>query len=150
MGWGLALLIGSVLVLLASLPPFLEAGPRVLLHQGFSWACHQLPERSFHVDGVQLAVCHRCYGIYWGLPVAVMAFLGLSRWDHYINPRAKYILAGSALPPAIDWLGGVLGLWVNTPETRVITGAVFGLVVGYFLARAFVAAFVRPTFEAAP
>lgn len=148
--WGSALGVASILVVLASLPPFLEVGPRVLLHHGFSWACHQIPERSFHVNGISLAVCHRCYGIYWGLPLAVIGFLGLYRWDDLLHPHAKYILLGSLFPPGIDWMGGLMGLWTSTPATRVITGLAFGLTAGYFLARAFVTAMERPSEEETP
>ncbi len=29
-------------------------------------ACHQIPTRSFHVNGEQLSVCGRCAGLYYG------------------------------------------------------------------------------------
>jgi hypothetical protein len=44
----------------------------------------------------------------------------------------------------VDWLGGVLGLWINTPASRFLTGGFFGLVAGYFLARALVSLFWPP------
>jgi uncharacterized membrane protein len=31
-----------------------------------SFICHQIPERSFHLDGAQLPVCARCFGLYGG------------------------------------------------------------------------------------
>src|SRR6185436_9681371 len=31
-----------------------------------SFICHQLPERSFYVQGAQLPVCARCLGLYCG------------------------------------------------------------------------------------
>ena len=31
-----------------------------------SFICHQLPERSFHIEGSQLPVCARCFGIFGG------------------------------------------------------------------------------------
>lgn len=31
-----------------------------------SFICHQIPERSFHLDGIQLPVCARCFGLYGG------------------------------------------------------------------------------------
>src|SRR6185295_19740317 len=36
------------------------------LYRSFGILCHQLPERSFFIDGYKLAVCSRCTGIYAG------------------------------------------------------------------------------------
>lgn len=137
-GWGITL--GSLLLLVAAatLPPFVSADVREALMRGLSIACHQLPDRSPHVHGIALGVCHRCYGIYWGMPVAAMLFLALRRWDGALGRSGGYLLLASLLPPGIDWLGDVLGLWVNTPFSRLATGAVFGLAAGYYLTRAMV------------
>jgi uncharacterized membrane protein len=37
--------------------------------------CHQLPDRSFHVDGAQLPVCARCLGIYAGTALLTVSRL---------------------------------------------------------------------------
>lgn len=104
----------------------------------FSTVCHQIPGRSPFVEGVQLAVCHRCVGIYGALAAAPVAFLLLKRWDEIIYRYARwYILVAIAIP-GVDWLGDLLDLWINTPLTRGVTGAVFGFTAGYFLCRAFV------------
>lgn len=148
-GWGLALAGSGLLVLLATLPPFVGEGARAALMQAFSAACHQMPERSPHLHGVVLAVCHRCYGIYWGLPLAALLFLWLRRWDRRLGPAAPWLVPLSLVPPGLDWLGDVVGLWVNTPWSRLLTGGVFGLVAGYYLARALVELFTKRTAQAA-
>lgn len=135
-GWALALAMTGLLVVLASLPPFVGPELRILLMQGFSTVCHQIPERSFAVDGVSLAVCHRCYGIYWGLPLAVLGFLALARWDSILWKHSRYIIPLALVPTSLDWLLGFLGIWPNTPLSRLITGGLLGLVAGYYLARA--------------
>ena len=135
-GWGLALAMTGLLVLLASLPPFVEPRLRFLLMQGFSTVCHQIPERSFAVDGMALAVCHRCYGIYWGLPLAILGFLALARWDAVLWKHSRSIIPLALVPTSLDWLLGVLGVWPNTPLSRLATGVLLGLVAGYYLARA--------------
>ena len=135
-GWGLALTLTGLLLLLATLPPFVDPGWRVMLMQGFSTACHQIPDRSPALGGVPLAVCHRCYGIYWGLPLAMLLFLGLTRWDGFLNRHAGLVLLGALIPTSLDWLLGVLGFWHNTPVSRLATGGLLGLVAGYYLARA--------------
>ena len=35
--------------------------------------CHQLPDRSFHPAGVQMPVCARCAGLYFGAGLGVLA-----------------------------------------------------------------------------
>lgn len=135
-GWALALALSSLLVLLATLPPFVGVELRQGLMHGFSTVCHQLPSRSPTVHGTPLAVCHRCYGIYWGLPLAALLFLALARWDPLFNRYAGLILLAALIPTTLDWLLGILGLWPNTPISRLATGGLLGLVVGYYLARA--------------
>lgn len=137
-GWLLAVGVGFVLVGLASLPPFVGAEAREMLMAAFAPVCHQMPARSPHWHGVALAVCHRCYGIYWGLPLAALGFLALRRWDHVLGRRAGLVLLLALVPMGIDWGGDVAGLWTNTPVTRLLTGGVFGLAAGYYLARALV------------
>jgi len=36
----------------------------------------------------------------------------------------------------VDWLGDIVGWWANTQVSRMLTGALFGLVAGYYLAKA--------------
>jgi len=38
----------------------------------FSLICHQLPDRTWHIDGHPLAVCIRCTSIYGGFLVALI------------------------------------------------------------------------------
>lgn len=149
-GWGLAFGLSTLVVVLATLPPFLSPGFRDVLMQGFSSLCHQIPGRSPHIDGVQLAVCHRCYGIYAGLPLAVLGFLALSRWDRTFGTYAPYILVASLVPAGIDWGLGLVGVWDNTPASRLATGILFGLVAGYYLARALTEAVGRKPSDVAP
>ncbi len=141
-GWSLALVVTGLLVVLVTLPPFVGASTRSLIMTGFSSVCHQLPDRSPHIDGVALAVCHRCYGIYWGLFLAVIAFLVMHRWDAWLYRRAPMVLVMSLVPAGIDWLGDIFGVWANTPHSRLFTGMVFGIVAGYYVARGVVEIFI--------
>lgn len=136
MVWGFTLVATLLVVGLISLPPLLGPEMRAWIMAGFSPLCHQLPGRSPHIDGVQLAVCHRCYGIYWGLPLAVVAWLGVGGWERLLDRWARWVVAGSLVPLTIDWGGDVVGLWTNTPLSRLITGGLFGVVAGLFLIRA--------------
>lgn len=135
-GWGIALLSSLFIVVSVTMTPFVGAQARHLLMQGFAVVCHQLPGRSPHLDGVQLAVCHRCYGIYWGILLAVIAFLALTRWAQPFRRHAPKLLVLSLVPLTFDWLLGVLDVWHNTPFSRGFTGVLFGLVAGYYFAQA--------------
>ena len=132
-GWLLAAVVLSPLLLLATLPPFVDPSLRPWLMQVFSTICHQIPERSPAVDGVHLAACHRCYGVYMGLFAAPLAGLALRRYAPILDRGARLVVLASLSPLAIDWLLGIAGLWHNTPVTRMTTGALFGLVAGLLL-----------------
>ena len=127
-----AFAVTFLLVLLATLPPFLPEPWRLALMDAFAPVCHQIPDRSPHIDGVALAVCHRCYGVYLGLPLAALAFLLFSR----LMVSKKYLriaLFASLALLALDWGAPLLGIWHNTAGTRMITGLMFGGVAGWYL-----------------
>ena len=70
--WG-GISVGSVMVVaLTLLPPWLSPETRAILMQAFSALCHQIPGRSPAVDGVPLAVCDRCLGIYSGFALGLV------------------------------------------------------------------------------
>lgn len=132
---GLLLSAGlTVLLVLAALPPFVPSGAGEWIMKAFAPVCHQLADRSFHVDGVQMAVCHRCLGAYGGLLVGSILFLIVAREPKSLRPLAVLIIA--TLPGVVDWSGDVLGMWVNTPTSRVLTGAFFGILAGTILGSA--------------
>lgn len=137
-GWALAAAAGSAVLCLVAAPPFVGDGLKHVIMAGFSSVCHQIPDRSPFLSGVQLAVCHRCLGIYAALAAAPVVFLLLRRWDRVMQRRAGYLITFAVLIPCVDWAGDVVGAWVNTPSSRLLTGAVFGLVAGYFLTKALI------------
>jgi len=78
--------------------------------------CHQLPERSFHLAGYQLPVCARCIGIYLGAAAALT--LGRA-W-----PRT--LVAGSAIPTAVEVLLESVGAWHPSNVMRMLAGVPLG------------------------
>ncbi len=102
----------------------------------FSFVCHQLPDRSPFIDGIQAAICHRCLGIYCGIFAGAVIFPFLDRWGLFLMRWAGAIIAVSLAVPGADWLGEVIGIWTNIPASRIITGAVFGITAGFYFARA--------------
>lgn len=138
-GWCVSILLMGILAVLASLPPWVGEPVRIALMLGFDPLCHQIAERSPHVDGVQLAVCHRCYGILVGLaigPIAALIIRGR------VNRHASLLIVASLVPLALDWGLGIVGIWANTAESRLITGAIFGVAAGILVTRAM--AWYRP------
>ena len=125
----------TVLLAIAFVPPLVGDEFRALIMAGYRQVCHQLPSRSFHFHGEQVALCHRCVGIWGAIPIAVGLFAVLRRWDDRVAAKPGLTIVLSLVPLGIDWTGDILGVWTNTTASRLITGAIFGLVAGYFLAR---------------
>ncbi|MDX1429664.1 MAG: DUF2085 domain-containing protein, partial [Rhodothermales bacterium] len=134
----LAATVVAALTAAAFLPPFLDASAGNIIMAGFSKVCHQLPDRSFHIHGEQIALCHRCVGIYAAIPPAILVYTGLRRWDSLVARHPVAVVALSLVPLAVDWGADAIGLWTNTPASRLATGAFFGIAAGYLLARGIV------------
>ena len=103
-----------------------------VIYQGFSYLCHQIPERSFHLAGHPFAVCSRCTGLYAGFALATLALplaRSLKRTD---TPHIIWLLL-SAVPLAIDFGLTYFGVWENNHFTRVTTGALFGAVAAIYI-----------------
>ena len=87
-----ALLFGATVWCLAIVAaPFFHFTPIYLI---FSAVCHQLPARSWHIDGEPLAVCIRCTSIYFGF---LAGLLTLS------TPNARWLKIALAIT-AVEWL----------------------------------------------
>jgi uncharacterized membrane protein len=105
------------------------------LYASGSVICHQLPERSFFLDGRQLPVCARCTGLYLSGAAGVVAWLiwkGTRGWRRFVvSPRtALVIVTGAALPTALSYLTGVAGLWDGSNLTRALLAVPLGLSAG--------------------
>ena len=88
--------------------------------------CHQEASRSFHISGVQLAVCARCAGIYIGLLLGALFFLAVRRRV----PKSVWVLFAAFV---LDGLLNFLGL-VSTPDwARFLLGLGFGFGSGWLL-----------------
>lgn len=146
LGWVAFTPVVVGVVSLAFLPPFVDGMARAALMEGFSFVCHQIPDRSAHIHGLQVALCHRCTGILGGMALGVLlapvlvrlgaevGYLALSRVSG--RHRAAVLLLLSLVPTSLDWLFGAMGVWANTPASRLLTGALFGLTAGLLIGRA--------------
>jgi uncharacterized membrane protein len=108
--------------------PFLASA----VYSGFSAACHQIPERSFHLGGFPLAVCARCFGLYAGGAAGVLFYplaRGLARRD---APERVWLLLAAA-PTTIDFALGFFGVWENTHLSRFLTAVLLGACVSFYV-----------------
>jgi uncharacterized membrane protein len=123
-------------VLLILTPPIAKAngyiGISSPLYSFFSLMCHQMPDRSYHIDGEKFGVCSRCFGVYFGLLFGFLVYPLWRRIDE-TEPISRVWLFASLVPIGIDWSLGVFGIWANTFTSRTITGLILGFACAIFL-----------------
>jgi uncharacterized membrane protein len=85
-----------------------------------SWWCHQLPERSPHLFGVQLPLCWRCSGIFLGALALFCWLLAKKR----LPPLALCLLLSVLLP--LDVLHAVVTHGQGDNARRFATGLLWG------------------------
>ena len=107
------------------------------IYSFFSYLCHQIPERSFHIENHSFAVCSRCFGVYFGL-LAGFIIYPFFRVIEETKPLPRFWLFLSLVPIAIDWLLGVFGIWENTFLSRFSTGMILGIACAVFIVPAIV------------
>ena len=84
-----------------------------LIFSLYSAACHQLPERSFFVEGYQVCYCHRCTALYTAVAPTGLLY-GAIRWRAALPTRA---LLWCAAPMLVD------GVWQMADD--LLPGLVF-------------------------
>ncbi len=128
--WVIALTVVAVWLLMIVLPPIFAAngntGVSSPLYHFFSFLCHQMPDRSFHVLEHQFAVCSRCFGVYFGLLLGLVIY-PLWRSIENVDPLPRIWLFASMVPIGIDWSLGMLDIWHNNHVSRFITGLILGV-----------------------
>lgn len=107
------------------------------LYRFYSFICHQIPERSFHVEGEPFGVCARCFGVYFGLLFGFVIYPLWRRIDD-VEPLARFWLFLSLIPIGIDWSLTIFGIWENTHLSRLVTGMILGVACSTFIVPAIV------------
>jgi len=98
--------------------------PANLIYSVYQMLCHQLPSRSYFVEGYQVAYCERDAAIYTTLLAATLLF-ALVRGRLKPLPWQWYLVL--ITPMAIDGLTQLTGLRFSTWQLRTVTGVLFGL-----------------------
>lgn len=131
LGWVL-LIVGAPIAKAAGLNAVSDP-----LYTFFGYICHQISERSFHVEGEKFAVCARCFGVYFGLLAGIAAY-PLWRRVEDVEPLPRIWLFLSLIPIGVDWALGVFGIWDNTHLSRFVTGMILGAACAVYIVPALV------------
>ena len=102
------------------------------IYRAFAALCHQLPERSYFIDGHKLAVCSRCTGLYAGFALAMLLYPLLRPLKTIHWPPREWLIL-SAVPIAIDFGLTFFGIWENTHSSRLLTGMLLGSVSVFYV-----------------
>ncbi len=138
MRWYLALVAATTFVFITALGPGLFGSRPDQWYTSwqrvaFSTFCHQIQDRSFVINGVQMAVCSRCIGIYGSLWFGTLFFPLIIRYSARIFHFSKPVLVGSMLFIIIDVLGNIAGIWTDTNAFRFFTGLFPGFGAAWLL-----------------
>jgi hypothetical protein len=104
-------------LLLVVAAPILWTPLAAVLYAAASLICHQIPERSFHLQGSQLPVCARCAGLYGGGALGALVGVTVAGRAPGWAALAQRVLAGHrrSLPEGGDvrsipwpWIGTIL------------------------------------------
>ena len=93
------------------------ASPRWRL--AFRLFCHGIAERSLSVFGEAMPICARCFGIYAGVLIGVIAF---ASWPYLRERTARWMMLFATMPILIDGGTQALGLRLSNNPLRVTTG----------------------------
>ncbi len=134
--WLAVVALSVTTVLLIIVAPLAQAagyyGFAAKIYATFSYVCHQIPERSFHLAGHKFGVCSRCTGLYSGIALAALTYPLARPLTRTTTPRLFWLFL-AAVPIAIDFSLGYFGIWHNTHVSRFVTGAILGAVTIFFI-----------------
>ena len=86
-------------------------------------ACHQLPDRSFMIDGAPLAVCGRCISFYIGGLFVFVFYLIAGK----ISIWPVSIYGALTCPVVLDFSLAKLGICRDIELIRILTGLLLGI-----------------------
>jgi len=117
-------------------PEILDAldGPWNLVYSfGDIW-CHQRSDRSLSLNGNQLPLCIRCFGIFLGIPLGcLISLLWIVPVTPTLHRKLILVLLIGFLPIVTDGGGQFIGLWESLPVMRALTGILAGAAGGLIL-----------------
>ncbi len=134
-------LLGSLSIFVIALGPGLFNNSPVIYKSwqfhAFHLLCHQDADRSFLIDGTQMAVCARCIGIYSSFFTGVILMPVLILIKKVKSRFYFRLLVGTIILNFVDVLSNQFEFWTNTNWSRFFLGALFGLSAAFLLANEF-------------
>lgn len=134
--WGASASVLVGLVGLIVLAPWARAhghgAVAAAVYTGFGAACHQMPERAFHLWGLPMAVCARCFGLYVGAAAGAVCYPLLRGLARRGAPGRAWLLA-AAVPTGVDFALGLFGVWENTHWSRFLTALLLGAAAAFYV-----------------
>jgi uncharacterized membrane protein len=125
-------------LLLIVAAPSLSPPVGAMLYAVGALICHQLPDRSFHVDGVQLPVCARCFGLYAGGALGAVIVATTRRRGPSLQSRSRIRIA--TIAAAIPTIVTVVAEWgLHWPVSNMARAAA-ALPLGFAVALVVVSA----------
>lgn len=101
--------------------------------QLLSRVCHQQLGRTFHIDGIPLAACSRCIGIYTALPLTMVPLSFFIDVVVRAKPYITRIFVLASLLMVVDGAANLLQVWQTSDSVRMLTGAFWGVSTGLLL-----------------
>ena len=92
--------------------------------------CHQIPERSFFINGYQFPVCARCTGFYiMFLIYFIYTYFFYVNYNHFLILFSILLL----IPAVVDGTSQLKGLRESNNYLRFFTGLIGGLGLGIII-----------------
>lgn len=139
---GIAILAVAWLLLIVAAPALWVPAAGLVYATG-SLICHQIAERSFHLDGTQFPVCARCFGLYGGAAFGSVAGTSAIARRLLLSPRQvadrSQRWMWTALAAVPTFVTGVLewGLgWPISNAVRAMAALPLGFAVAFVVVSA--------------
>jgi uncharacterized membrane protein len=117
------------------------AVPAAIVYSASSRICHQRPDRSFRIAGLQMPVCARCSGLYLSAAVGTLLAWGTRRSTGFRRIvgarmlRTMPALIIAALPTAVTFALEILGVMRFSNNARAIAALPLGAFAGWLFVR---------------
>lgn len=136
MFWAISATVVTFVVLLTVIAPLAAGSGHTeiarAIYRAFSTLCHQLPERSYFIDGHKLAVCSRCTGLYAGFAITFLLYPLIRSLRSTATPPRKWLILAT-MPFLVDFSLTFFGVWENTHTSRLITGLLLGSTAVFYV-----------------